>query len=46
MVALRRQHVGIIGKVVARHDSHGECFDLRYDDGTIVTFDPDEIRLV
>ena len=42
----RRAHLWIVGTVVDRHDSHGECFDLKYEDGSIATYDPEEIRIV
>lgn len=37
---------GITGVIVAHHDSHGLCYDVKHDDDdSIRTYDPDELEL-
>lgn len=44
--ALRSRRPGATGTVVAHHDGHGLCFDVRHPDGTIGCYDPDELEFV
>jgi hypothetical protein len=39
---IRRRNA--IGMVIAEHNSHGLCFDVKHDDGTIGCYDPDELK--
>lgn len=32
-----------LGIIIAHHDSHGLCYEVRHDDGTIGCYDPDEL---
>jgi hypothetical protein len=37
---------GVTGVIIAHHDSHGLCYDVKHDeDGSIGTYDPDELEL-
>jgi len=44
----RRDHLWIIGVVIRRHedDGTGECFDLRYENGSLATYHSEEITIV
>lgn len=38
---------GVTGAIIAHHDSHGLCYDVKHDDDKSVgTYDPDELELV
>jgi len=39
---LRRKFSGQTGRVEKAHDSHGECYTVKFEKGT-ATFDPDEM---
>ncbi|MBI2108689.1 MAG: hypothetical protein HYT93_00710 [Parcubacteria group bacterium] len=34
------------GKVITHHDSHGLCYDVEHEDGTVGCYDPSEIEAV
>lgn len=33
---------GVEGEVIGHHDSHGLCYDIRHEDGSIGCYDPTE----
>jgi hypothetical protein len=35
---------GVNGRIVARHDSHGICYDVKHEDGSIGSYDPSELE--
>jgi len=37
---------GVEGEIIGHHDSHGLCYDVRHDDGSIGTYDPDEMEVI
>ena len=37
---------GVRGKVLVHHDSHGLCYDVRHEDGTVGCYDPSELEVV
>ena len=37
---------GIQGKVFTHHDSHGLCYDVQHEDGTVGCYDPSELEVV
>lgn len=41
---LSRKH-GVAGTVIDYHDSHGLCYDVRHDDGSMGHYDPWELEL-
>jgi hypothetical protein len=43
--AHRRLCDGLTGIVVAEHDSHGLCYEVRLQEGIVVTFDREELEL-
>lgn len=43
--ATRLKYAGHTGKIIDMHNSHGECYDVQFNDG-IATFDKDEFVIV
>jgi len=41
----RKQFVGQVGTIIAEHNSHGLCYDVRFKNGE-ATYDPDELIFV
>lgn len=41
-----RRRWGVQGTVVIHHDSHGLCYDVRHQDGTVGSYDPSELEVV
>lgn len=41
-----RRKWGVQGKVLTHHDSHGLCYDVRHEDGTVGCYDPSELEVV
>ncbi len=40
----KRRRWGVGGVIIAHHDSHGLCYDVKHDDdGSVGTYDPDEL---
>ena len=37
---------GVKGKILTHHDSHGLCFEVKHEDHSIGTYDPDEIEVI
>lgn len=37
---------GLKGVVIAHHNSHGLCYEVRHEDGTVGTYDPSEVIIV
>lgn len=37
---------GVEGVVTTHHDSHGLCYDVRHEDGTMGTYEPAEISIL
>ncbi len=37
---------GVQGTILMHHDSHGLCYDVQHDDGTVGCYDPSELELV
>lgn len=44
--ALKSRKWGVAGEIVDVHNSHGLCYDVKHDNGTIGTYDPDEFELI
>jgi len=44
--ALPKRKFGVLGVIVAEHNSHGECYEVQHDDGTIGSYDPWELMKV
>ncbi|MBI4032628.1 hypothetical protein HY374_02895 [Candidatus Berkelbacteria bacterium] len=38
------KRAGVRGTVIVHHDSHGLCYDVRHEDGTIGCYDPSELQ--
>jgi len=43
--ALPKRIWGVPGKIIGKHNSHGLCYDVLHEDGSIGTYDPDELEL-
>ena len=43
--ALKTRRWGVRGAVIAHHDSHGLCYDVRHEDGTRGSYDPSELEV-
>lgn len=37
---------GVQGTILTHHDSHGLCYDVRHEDGTVGCYDPSELEVV
>ncbi len=37
---------GVRGKVLTHHDSHGLCYEVRHEDGTVGCYDPSELEVI
>jgi hypothetical protein len=37
---------GVRGNVVTHHDSHGLCYDVRHEDGSVGCYNPSELEVV
>lgn len=37
---------GVEGKIITHHDSHGLCYDVRHNDGTVGCYDPSELEVI
>ena len=44
-IATRALYDGHLGVVCEYHDSHGLCYGVRFDDGAIGFFDPEELEV-
>lgn len=42
----RAAHDAQTGKVIARHDSHGLCFEVEFEGGASAHYEPSELTLV
>ena len=42
----KKRKWGVTGIIIAHHNSHGLCYDVRHDDGSVGTYDPDELELI
>ncbi len=42
--ALHSRQWGVTGDVIMHHDSHGLCYAVEHEDGTIGYYDPSELR--
>ena len=40
-----RRKWGVVGTVINHHDSHGLCYDVRHDDGTVGCYEPEELQV-
>lgn len=36
----------VLGTIITHHDSHGLCYDVKHDDGTIGCYDPSELKVI
>lgn len=43
--SLRARLWGAKGVVIMHHDSHGLCYDVRHEDGTVGCYDPTEFQV-
>ena len=41
-----RKRWGVRGRILVHHDSHGLCYDVVHEDGTMGCYDPSEIEVV
>lgn len=41
-----KKRSGVEGVIVTHHDSHGLCYDIRHNDGTVGCYDPSEFTLL
>ena len=37
---------GVRGTIIAHHDSHGLCYDVLHEDGTLGCYDPSEFEVI
>lgn len=37
---------GILGTIICSYDSHGLCYDIRHEDGSVCCYDPTEFKIV
>lgn len=37
---------GVEGRIIMHHDSHGLCYDVRHDDGTMGYYEPTEFEVI
>jgi len=37
---------GVLGTIIYHHDSHGLCYDVRHDDGTVGCYDSRELAVL
>ncbi len=44
--AKKSRQWGVLGNVTVEHGSHGVCYSVRHDDGTIGYYDPTELEFV
>jgi len=44
--ALASRKWGVRGMVITHHDSHGLCYEVKHEDGTVGYYDPSEIEVV
>ncbi len=42
--ALQSRCWGVKGTVIMYHDSHGLCYDIQHEDGSVGSYDPSEFR--
>lgn len=42
----RSKYNGQIGVVCEHHDSHGLCYGVKFGDGTIAFYDPEELEVL
>lgn len=42
--ALRNRQWGVKGTVIMHHDSHGLCYKVQHEDGTVGCYDPSELQ--
>jgi AMMECR1 domain-containing protein len=42
---VKKRKWGVNGVIIAHHNSHGLCYDVRHEDGSIGTYDPNELEL-
>jgi hypothetical protein len=43
--ALPKRRWGVKGTVIMHHDSHGLCYEVQHEDGTIGCYDPSEFQI-
>jgi hypothetical protein len=43
--ALKKRRWGVSGSIIKHHDSHGLCYEVMHDDGTIGCYDPSEFQV-
>ncbi len=41
----KRRKWGVEGEVIAHHDSHGLCYEVKHKDGTVGCYDPTELTI-
>lgn len=41
-----RRKFGVMGVIIAEHNSHGLCYDVKHSDGTVGCYDPWELVVV
>lgn len=44
--AQEKRKDGMLGVVIGHRDSHGLCFDVRHEDGTIGSYEPEELEII
>lgn len=41
--AIPHRKFGVLGTIIAHHDSHGLCYDVKHEDGTVGCYDSREL---
>ena len=44
--ALLKRKWGVSGTIIMHHDSHGLCYEIRHEDGTVGCYDPTEFEVI
>ena len=42
----RLKYAGKYGNIISEHNSHGLCYTVKFPDGGIATYDPDELEII
>ncbi len=43
---MRQVGDGLTGVAIAEHDSHGLCYEVRFANGSVITYDREELEVV
>lgn len=42
---MRQAGDGLTGVVIAEHDAHGLCYEVKFQSGTVITYDREELEI-